>query len=97
MKLKVVLAMIAMLLLDACSVNGNVVDLTQKTVTTTAGKLQDITSGGHGYMTTSGGYHITGSLGSTMADVVATTSGGYTVYSNVQGAVSSTTTVTTYH
>ena len=97
MRLKLVLAIIAMLLLDACSVNGNVVDLTQKTVTTTAAKMQDITSGGHGYVTTSGGYQITGSLGSSMATVVATTSGGYTVYSNVQGAVSSSTTITTYH
>ena len=96
MKLKVVLAMLGLVLLNACSVNGNIVDTTTKTTTYTASGYADISSGGVANATTQGGYKFSATIGAPVAAVISTTSGGYTIYSNMQGAASSTTSHVTY-
>ena len=96
MKFKVILAILALVFTQACSVNGNIVDLTQINTSTNSFSMAQFTSGG-ATQTTSGGYTISSSIGIPMASVQQTTSGGYTIYSNLQGAMNSDTTVTSYH
>ena len=96
MKRKLVLAILSLLFTQACSVNGNVVDLTQSITLMNSAYMAQITSGGS-QQKTSGGYTISSSVGIPMASVKQTTNGGYTVFSNFQGGMNSDTYTTQYH
>jgi hypothetical protein len=82
--------------LVGCNVSGDVMDLTQRTPTTSFGSLTGITPGATN-QTTSGGYKVSSTVGEVFSDVKQTTAKGYTIYSNIEGNAISETQVTVLH
>ncbi len=72
--------------LAGCSVNGNILSNLQKQQldTQTVATATGFNSGG-ALVSTNGSYSVNSSIGQAPASVQMQTSGGYTVYSNVQG------------
>lgn len=84
-KLKIVLATALMgILTTACSVDGNITDMTVRKQTQAYAQLTGIVPGAI-LQTTGGGYYVEASVGDTFGSVRDVSSGGYVVYSNVQG------------
>jgi len=84
-KLKVSLALVLLAIATAaCSVDGNITDMTVRKTTSTYSQLTGIVPGA-GTQTTVGGYYIEASIGNQFSSIRTTTVGGYEVYSNIQG------------
>ena len=84
--------------LSACSVDGSIVDGTQKTYTPSMAQLGGFISGSYQNITTASGYRVSASVGSPYVEPAANkTDTGYTVYSSTQGNINSETYTITVH
>lgn len=79
-------------LLSACSVDGQITDVTRRTYNAKMGELTGIISGSQQNVTTAEGYKVSGSVGAPFGGEVDTvTTEGYSVHTNVQGNINSET------
>lgn len=80
---------------SACSVKGNIEDLTEVVKVSRFGQQQGLVSASQQSHVTAGGYRVSSSLGDYSTGMQQTVN-GYTVYSSVQGSISVEMTETTY-
>lgn len=80
---------------SACSVKGNIEDLTEVVKVSRFGQQQGLVSASQQNHVTAGGYRVSSSLGDYSTGMQQTVN-GYTVYSSVQGSISVEMTETTY-
>jgi len=90
---RLLLLLIASTVISACSVSGNITDMTIRTTSVSVGQLTGFVAGGS-IQTTSGGYQVESMVGDPIANIQSVTSGGYTVYSNVSGNLASSQNIT---
>lgn len=93
-KLQAVCLLAILLGVSACSVKGNIEDLTEVVKVTKMGQSQGLVSGSQQNAVVNG-YRVSSSLGDYSTGMRQTVN-GYTVYSSVQGSISVETTETTY-
>lgn len=74
-----------------CSSQGDITDISVKAKKYTLGQQSGIVSGSQQNATTSNGYNVSSSVGSWSSGIEQATSGGYKVYSSVQGNMASET------
>jgi hypothetical protein len=73
------------LALAACSVEGDINDMTLRSVQLKAGTATGFLSSSSQAETTAGGYKVSSSSGHTTTGIYQQTTGGYKVYSTIQG------------
>jgi len=84
LNIRLLLALSLIALTTACNVDGNITDLTSRRQENIYTQLTGIVPGA-GIHTTAGSYQVESTIGDTLKGIRTTTSGGYTVYSNIQG------------
>jgi hypothetical protein len=72
-------------LLAACSVEGDINDMTLRSTVIRAGTSTGIVSSSKQAETTAGGYKVSSSSGHTTTGIYQQTASGYKVYSTIQG------------
>lgn len=87
------IGLLALALNVGCSAQGQLDDLTQRTTSRVFGQLTGIVPGSQQNQVVNG-YNISASVGAGMSGITQTTSGGYKVYSTVQGNLASESQVT---
>ena len=92
---KAIAVMGLLLLLSACSVKGNIEDITEKLTQLTLGMQTGLTSGSQQNVLVNG-YRVSATLGDMSTGVQQKLSNGYTVYGSVVGNVNSETEDVTY-
>jgi hypothetical protein len=77
---------------SGCSVDGDITDETRRVTMPRMAPLSGLIPGAQHNIKTAAGYNVSASVGSPFdAPAVVTTSGGYKVYSNVQGNINAET------
>lgn len=78
--------------LSACSVEGQITDMTEKTLKPKMGELTGLISGSQQNHLTPEGYRVSSSVGAPFSGKTDTvTAEGYTIHTNVQGNINSET------
>lgn len=81
-----------MALLSACSVDGQITDVTRRTYNPKLGEVTGLISGSQQNVITPEGYRVSSSVGAPFSGKTDTiTTEGYSVHSNVQGNINSET------
>ncbi|MBX3019976.1 MAG: hypothetical protein KF767_18965 [Bdellovibrionaceae bacterium] len=89
---RAIFALTALALLSACSVDGQITDVTRRTYVPRLGEATGLISGSQQNLTTPEGYQVSSSVGAPFSGKTDTvTSEGYTIHSNVQGNINSET------
>lgn len=88
---------IMMLGLSACSLEGQITDMTQRNIITNFGELTGFISGSQQNAVTPEGYKVSASVGAAFSGNTdtLTTNNAYIVHSNVQGNISSESVIVT--
>lgn len=90
--IRALFAVALMALLAACSVDGQITDVTRRTSNPSMGEATGLISGSQQNLTTPEGYKVSSSVGAPFSAKTHTqTSEGYSVHSNVQGNINSET------
>lgn len=92
MKLVAVCALALSVFTAGCSVDGEITDATNRTTVPRMAALSGLIPGAQHNVKTPQGYNVSASVGSPFSGPAeAVTSGGYKVYSNVQGNINAET------